>query len=119
MRCDCGKKPAVHRVNGTIRQLYPEFEHLSAGNWKSLLRCPSCSQLWAVDEWDKYQTQLAVKVENPDRWQDDDEAHRKTFLIQSKGGLASEPCMWAGCAKLRVKDTAYCVDHLYAVGVRE
>lgn len=74
MKCYCPDQPAVHRVDGTIRQLFREFDHVDSGNWKALPGCRHCAQLWAVDEWDTYQIQLAVKIIDEADWQTSDEA---------------------------------------------
>jgi hypothetical protein len=58
---------------------------MDTANWKALLRCQHCAQLWAVDEWDKYQIQLAVKITDKVDWQTSDEAYRKAHLTQSRG----------------------------------
>ncbi len=118
MPCNCKDLARIIRVNGTLQQLYPDFKHVATGAWKALVQCPDCGQLWSVDEWDKYQTQLAIKLEAVETWSQSDETHRKAFLMQSRG-LSTQRCMWNGCGEAQLNNSAYCVDHLYAVGVRE
>lgn len=86
MKCHCRDRPAIRRVDGTIQQMFREFDHVDAANWKALLRCRHCAQLWAVDEWEKYQIQLAVKILDEADWRTSDEAYRKAYLTQSRGG---------------------------------
>jgi hypothetical protein len=118
MKCDCRDHPAIRRIDGTLRALFPGFGHVDAAHWLALLRCPTCGQLWAVDEWDKYQIQLAVKVADAEGWSASDEALRKEYLAQSRGENTTAKCMWSSCKKNQLNGSAYCVDHLYATGAR-
>jgi hypothetical protein len=118
MKCDCDDQPAIRRIDGTLPSLFPGFKHVDAGSWRALLRCPTCGQLWAADEWEKYQIQLAVKVAAPESWSASDETQRKEYLAQSRGENAAAKCMWNGCDKNQLNGSAYCVDHLYATGAR-
>lgn len=118
MKCDCLEQPTIRRVDGTVTRLFPGFQHVDAMDWRCLLRCPACGQLWAVDEWDKYQIQFAAKVEHAEDWDTSDEALRKAYLAQSRGENSVEKCMWHDCKKNQLNGSAYCVNHLYATGVR-
>lgn len=116
--CSCGESSAEIRVDGTVKQLYPNFEMIKASDWRALLKCPVCGQLWSVDEWDKYQVQLAVKLPDANTWKLDDTDRRKAFLLRSRGGYDAGTCFRAGCEAKSIKGSAYCVDHSYAVGMR-
>jgi hypothetical protein len=86
------------------------------------MECRACDQLWAVAEWDKYQTQLATKITRAKRhsWQEFNMASEKAFLLKSRGGgRTSETCAWTHCDNPRVVGVAFCVDHLYETGTRE
>jgi len=100
---------------------FRSLRELEVGNWVRLMECTHCGQLWAVAEWDKYQTQLATKIPPSERtsWQAPNIEAEKAFLIKSRGGLTSEPCAWAHCNKPHVVGVAFCVDHLYETGARE
>ncbi|MGF6569119.1 hypothetical protein ABH945_001195 [Paraburkholderia sp. GAS333] len=118
MKCDCHDQPAIRRIDGVVPKLFPGFRLVDTAHWRALVRCPMCGQLWAVDEWDKYQIQFAVKVEDAKGWNASDEALRKEYLVQSRGENATAKCMWNGCEKNQLNGSAYCVDHLYATGAR-
>jgi hypothetical protein len=118
MKCGCDDQPAIRRIDGTLAALFPGFQRVDAADWRALLRCRTCGQLWAVDEWDKYQIQLAVKVNATKGWNASDEALRKEYLAQLRGENAAAKCMWNGCEKNQLNGSAYCVDHLYATGAR-
>jgi hypothetical protein len=111
-------QPAIRRIDGTLPSLFPGFQHVDAGFWRALLRCPVCGQLWVADEWEKYQIQLAVKIADAESWSVLDEAQCKEYLAQSRGENAAARCMWNGCDKSQLNGSAYCVDHLYATGAR-
>lgn len=118
MECDCHDQPRIRRIDGTLLSQLPGFQFVEAGSWRALLQCPVCGQLWAADEWEKYQIQLAVKVADRANWIISDETQRKEYLARSRGENAGAKCMWNGCEKNQLKGSAYCVDHLYATGAR-
>jgi hypothetical protein len=118
MTCVCLRQPPVVKINGDPSQLYPNFQLIARGDWRLLFRCPTCSQLWVMDEWDKFVVQFAIKVDSMENWDSVHEDKLKPFLQQSKGGLGDAKCLWAGCNNLQLRNSAYCVDHLFALGVR-
>ena len=96
------------------------FDELESGDWVRLVHCRRCGQLWSVDEWDKYQTQFAVRIPQREGWQEFDTTPlRRQYLIQSRGGLTDERCIWQSCEQRRVRGVVYCADHLYQTGARE
>lgn len=120
VRCPCTDLAEVEKVD-SYPSFFKELKEIEVGNWVHLMQCEYCGQLWAVAEWDKYQTQLATKV-TPSRrstWQEANVEGEKELLIRSRGGLTSEPCAWARCGKSRIVGVAYCVYHLYETGARE
>jgi hypothetical protein len=88
--------------------------------WKNLYRCEVCDQLWIINEWDKFVTQFAVKVDIDSCWKEKNTTNlEKKLLLQSRGGTTDEDCICEGCISPRVKGVAYCLDHLYALGTRK
>jgi hypothetical protein len=117
--CHCTELPAALYVDLQPSAFLESLVPVATGNWVKLYRCASCQQLWRVDEWDKYQTQMAVKVPMLEGWQAfDAKPLELQLLIESRGGLSGEPCIWAGCAKAAVKGVVYCAEHLYETGAR-
>jgi hypothetical protein len=118
--CPCKNLGTVAKVTDH-QSFFKSLNEIEIGNWVRLMECNSCSQLWAVKEWDKYQIQLATKIPLANRttWQEANTEGEKEFLIKSRGGLTSEICAWARCGKPCVVGVAYCVDHLYETGTRE
>ncbi len=118
MPCKCSQLPDIVKLDN-----HPEigrFELLETGNWVRLFRCPCCDQLWSVDEFDKLQTQFAVKIPERDGWREfDTTLLRRDYLIRSRGGLTDEKCIRQGCDQPRVRGVVYCAEHLYQTGARE
>jgi hypothetical protein len=118
MPCECSQLPNILKVDG--HPAIGRFEELDTGNWVRLVRCPACGQLWSVDEWDKFQTQFAIKVPQREGWREFDTMPlRRHYVIEARGGTTDEKCIWSGCEQRRVRGVVYCGDHLYRIGVRE
>lgn len=119
MNCACASLPDLFKLEAC-----PGFEkatvRLASGNWVHLHKCSTCGQLWRLDEWDKYQTQFVVRIPAGADWELFDATPlQKNFLVQSRGGLTDEQCIWHGCQEKRLKGVVYCVEHLYQTGARE
>jgi hypothetical protein len=119
MNCECAGLPDLFKLESRPR-FASETNQIAVGNWVRLHQCGSCGQLWRIDEWDKYQSQFAVRVPSAETWEAFDASElQKQFLISSRGGLEDSECAWSGCFHPRVKGVAYCVDHLLRTGARE
>jgi hypothetical protein len=121
MKCLCPTLPDAFYVEdgpkGFIEALAEK--DYSSENWKRLYECPTCPTMWVVDEWDKYGHQVASRLRERGRWDEESEEERKSLLLKSRGGITTEECAWMGCAKKKVRGVAYCIDHLYATGARK
>jgi hypothetical protein len=119
MSCACSKLSDIVRLEehpGIER----DSDQLERDNWFWLVHCRSCGQLWSLDEWEKHQRQFAIKIPQREGWHDFDTTPlRQAFLIESRGGLTDEPCIWSGCSGWRVRGVVYCAEHLFKTGVRE
>lgn len=120
MRCQCNNVPGAFYLDEGPRSFKHHLVQLDMKNWMRLFECCECGALWAIYEWDKYQHQVAFRVERREDWASSDlEQQRKDLLLKSRGGTTAETCMWAGCPNPRVVGVVYCIDHLYAVGARK
>ncbi|MFQ5684849.1 MAG: metal-binding protein [Candidatus Binatia bacterium] len=120
MTCHCKQLPEILDVEEAPKSFEKGLEKIEVEGWVRLMQCSRCGQYWRVDQWDKYQTQFAIKLVRPDKWKEFDSVPlEKEFLVKARGGLTDEKCMWASCNQRRVKGVAYCVDHLYATGARK
>lgn len=117
--CKCQEHEALIDVTEGYQHFVGALENIEFGNWVKLMRCPVCGQYWKVDEWDKYQTLYAFKLQNESNWQSFDLTPQiKSSMIKKRGGLQHTNCMRASCKNRAVKGSAYCVDHLYEAGWR-
>ena len=118
--CNCNEQPALVDITNNHSAFQSPLKEIVVGNWVKLMECPECNQLWKVDEWDKYQTLYAVKVPEKEGWGNFDSVSLiKEKMISNRGGLTETKCMWAGCNKMQVKGSAYCINHLYETGARD
>jgi len=120
MNCQCQNLPDVFYIEDAPTGFENNLIKKENGGWVWLGVCPQCSTLWKIDAWDKYQQQFVERVQNEDNWEKQDTTQqRKQLLLKSRGGLTEEECIWKGCHHKRVKDVAYCIDHLWDTGARK
>ena len=113
--CNCKNFPKYFKSDSSD----PYFKNFNRVDWKNdawvqLVSCPNCNQLWQLDEWDKYQLGLAIKIDVKEEWKSyNDKQIRIEFLIQSRGGLSTDNCAWQGCTNKALKGLAYCPQCAY------
>lgn len=119
MQCSCSGRSNLVEISPDYTEFVAGMRILETGDWIKLLQCPSCSQLWRTDEWDKYQTLYACKLRSPDGWKSTNmEALIKKRIFENHGGLDTSPCLAKDCKQHALKERAYCVDHFYETGGR-
>lgn len=119
MKCSCAQQDALVDITDGYPRFAERFDLVATGNWVKLMRCPTCGQLWKVDEWDKYQTLYALKIAHQEFWESADATSLvKDRMVQNRGGLSDDKCMWQHCKLKAVRGSAYCVNHLYDTGAR-
>jgi hypothetical protein len=117
--CLCQSETNLVEISNNYSDFIAKFVEVALGNWVKLVECPRCGQLWIVDFWDKYQTVYAVKIASKSDWEQfDSKALIKARMIENRGGLTDEKCMWAKCDNRQLKSSAFCVDHLFESGAR-
>ena len=120
MKCQCHSLPEAFYLEDGPKGFEKSLISKDTGNWVWLGLCPECGAYWSVEEWDKYSHQVIIRVADKDAWQDQDTVGiGKQLLLKSRGGLTEEECIWKGCHHKRVKDVAYCLDHLWDTGARK
>jgi hypothetical protein len=123
MHCDCEILPTYtyyDHERGISQKLRPFTEPVAFKTSRELFRCEICGTFWRIDVPDKFQQRYVWKVgEYRDDWASAEFVEeQKQLLLQRRGGIADETCVWAGCDNKRVKGMAICIDHLYANGAR-
>jgi hypothetical protein len=116
--CGCRDLGNLEDITTDYPSFTKAFRSIKAANWLKLMRCPDCHQLWCVSEWDKYQVLYALKIENEETWESENESLIKEKMMLNRGGIDGVKCLWQKCALNALKGSAYCVDHLYNTGVR-
>ncbi|NOQ51446.1 MAG: hypothetical protein GQ578_04430 [Desulfuromonadaceae bacterium] len=120
--CKCKNLPKFFKSDSSD-SYFKKFKRIDWKDdaWVKLIKCPVCGQHWQLDEWDKYQTGLAIKIKEPESWRSyNDKDVRIDFLIQNRGGLSDGICAWQGCNNQALKGLAYCPTCAYEKsGLRE
>ena len=114
--CNCNEQVNVVDITDCHKGFQKGLIALAFGHWEKLMECSECGQLWKVNEFEKYQTLYAVKVPNLNDWENVGNALIKEKIVQDRGVITEQECMYSGCTHQQVKDSAYCIDHLYETG---
>jgi hypothetical protein len=118
--CECNQLSDAIYLELLPSTFYNTLTEQEVGDWVRLFRCSDCEQLWRIDEWDKYQNQIAIKIPTTREWElFDSSAHVKQLILQSRGGETNEICRMARCNRAAVMGVAFCIDHLYDTGARK
>jgi hypothetical protein len=118
-KCRCQKLPDVVKIPDSQETLFPGGlveEHVRA-NWTKLCRCAVCGSHWQLDEWDKYEEVLAIRVVDTARWETfNDSPFRAAYLTEKMGGTSDQECAKAGCHAKALRGLAYCGQHAVEIG---
>ena len=118
-KCQCKRTNEFVDITKDYPNFTKKLTPLDFEDWVKLMECGTCGQLWKVDEWDKYQTSYALKIEVRDGWKDLDMLpYIKAKMVENRGGLEKHNCIMQQCSQRAVKGSVYCVDHLYETGTR-
>ena len=102
------------------KEVKSDLEIIERKNWKILCRAKSDGSYWILDETDKYQTRFLVRLPCPENWSEFDTVElEKNLLLESRGGLSGDNCLWKQCGQKALIGSAYCLDHTYEAGTRE
>lgn len=122
MNCSCKQLPHVFNIEKFDDLSTDRLEAIekSDNNWLTLYRCPYCNQYWQIDLIDKYQINLAIKINDPNLWKHfDDKPIRQQYLVDSYGGVSNEICVKLDCKNKALRSLAYCPEHAWEIGLRE
>ena len=117
--CDCRTLPELIDITNRYSSFTKELDQIDSGDWILLMQCKSCKQMYRVDVWDKLQTIYALKITSEENWKTaKSENLIKERIIQNRGGITEDNCVWKDCDEKQVEGSAFCVNHIYSSGVR-
>ena len=114
-KCKCRKLPN-YLIANNMQKPFNSMENVEtkSNDWVHLKKCPYCNQYWQVDEHEKYQNGLAIKVNSPEYWHNSSDFEiRKNAMIKNHGGLSDNTCKWESCNQLAMCDMAFCAKCAY------
>jgi len=119
--CDC-KEFGKWRKGSIQSKPFNTMEKvaINSEDWRHLVKCSSCGQLWQVDEWDKYHHGIGIKYFGAiDNWETiSDLEIRKEIIIENHNGISNTEYQWNNCKNNSLGDMVFCVDHTYENGIR-
>jgi hypothetical protein len=119
MTCKCEGRPSAFFIDEAPPGFEQDLRREDFANWMTLYSCPVCGSLWAIDVYEKLESQVVFRVLSKENWANDlRTAERKALLLKSRGGVTDEECLWEGCSNKQLKGVVFCLDHLYAMGHR-
>lgn len=111
----------IYYVDETIlKRIDSDFDLIQKKDWYRLYQNKAEKSFWRLDEWNKYQTQMFVKLESAENWTEfNDQDLRIEFLKESRG-LSNEKCKWKDCSKKALNNLVFCELHAYKeMGIRK
>jgi hypothetical protein len=121
MTCECDHLPSVLNLETYPHGLTGQLILIDRAAWLTLQKCENCDQLWQLDNIDRLQTNLAIKLDKNVEWRDfKDKPARYQYLIESRGGLSEKICIMEGCSQKALMSLAHCPFHAFDyLGLRE
>ena len=103
-----------------LKHIESDFEFIERKNWYLLYRNKKNNSFWRLDEWDKYQIQMFVKLESKENWAEyKDQDLRVNFLLKQRG-VSNDKCKWKNCNKKALNNLVFCELHAYTeMGIRK
>ena len=113
------KENIFHVDEVIMKRIKSDFELIEKKNWYILYQNKADKSYWRLDEWDKYQIQVFVKLKSVKNWAEYNDEHLRINLLREQRGLSSEKCKWKDCSKKALNNLAFCEVHAYAeMGIR-
>ena len=96
-----------------LNRIELDFELIDRKDWYKLCLSKNDNSYWRLDEWDKYQEQLLVRLPSPDNWTTYDDRELRIDLLKRHHGTTDNKCIWKDCDRKALKDMAICEFHAY------
>ena len=111
----------IYYVDNKIMQIIEsQFEFTCKKGWFSLYKSKEDNSFWRLDLWDKFQTQIFLKLFTIENWDEFDDKNLRVGLLKKHRGLSDATCIWKDCNKKALNDIFYCELHAYnEMGIRK
>lgn len=96
--------------------LKTDFELIESKGWYLLYRNTADRSYWRMDQYDRLQHQVLVKLDTIESWDEFDDTELRIQLLRDTRGQGKEKCMWMQCERMRLQGLAYCERHAYKEG---
>jgi hypothetical protein len=114
-------KEKIYYVDEEIlKRIVSEFELIEKKSWYKLYENKIDKSFWRLDEWDKYQVQILVKIDSKENWTEFDDKDLRIELLKNFRGLSNEKCKWKDCSRKALNNLVFCELHAYTeMGIRK
>jgi hypothetical protein len=114
-------KENIYYVDETIlKRIDSDFELIERKDWYILYQNKAEKSFWRLDEWDKYQIQMFVKLDSAENWSSFDDQDLRIEFLKEYRGLSNEKCKWKVCSKKALNNLVFCELHAYTeMGIRK
>lgn len=110
--CKCKSCPSALEICNDYSKFISTLRELEWNNWKSLMKCSVCGQLWRVDSWEKYHATFAVKIMESTGWRElSCKELIKPIMLEVCAGYSDETCGFENCLELKLKLSKFCLEH--------
>ncbi|NNT72138.1 hypothetical protein HKT18_07930 [Flavobacterium sp. IMCC34852] len=102
-----------------LKRIESNFELIEKSGWYKLYQNKVDKSFWRLDEPEKYDLQMFVKLESVENWTDYNDQDLRIELLKEHRGLSSEKCKWKDCSKKALNNLVFCEFHAYKeMGIR-
>lgn len=97
-----------------------DFVLIDEKDWYQLYQNKSDNFFWRLDQHDKLQEQLFVRLINIDNWESFDDKSLRIDLLAKTRGFSHKNCIWKNCNNKRLIGLVHCAIHSYEeMGMRK
>jgi hypothetical protein len=97
-----------------------QFEFNSKKGWFILYKNKEDNSFWRLDQSDKLQTKIFLKLVINENWDEFDDKILRIKLLKKNRGLSTNTCIWKDCDKKALNKIIYCELHAYnEMGIRK
>src|SRR5690606_27277917 len=103
-----------------LKSIESDYELIEKKGWYKLYQNNMDKSFWRLDEWEKNQIQIFVKLESDKNWTEFDDEDLRITLLKESRGLSTEKCKWKDCSKKALTNLVFCEKHAYKeIGIRK